>query len=82
MTAHSLHGKQASAGFIRMMTSALLDFTRSAPGVWELGQETMLVGGPLFVRKTLLCCKVDDALMMMMMMSFAPSHHQQLLSES
>ena len=43
MTTHSLHLKQATAGFIRMIMSTLLDFTRSAPGVWKLGQENHVV---------------------------------------
>ena len=47
MTAHSLHLKQVSAGLSRMMMSTLLDFTRSAPGVWKLGQENH-VGGTVF----------------------------------
>ena len=47
MTTHALHLKQVTAGLIRMIMSTLLDFTRSAPGVWKLGQEKH-VGGTFF----------------------------------
>ena len=44
MTTHALHLKQATAALIRMIMRTLLDFTRSAPGVWKLGQENYVVG--------------------------------------
>ena len=48
VTTHSLHLKQATAGLIRMMMmSTLLDFTKSARGVWKLGQDNH-VGGMFF----------------------------------
>ena len=56
MTTHSLHLKQATAGQTRMIISTLLNFTRSAPGVWKLGQENHVV---VFFFSRLRCIAVD-----------------------
>ena len=56
MTTHALHLNQATVGLIRMIMSTLLDFTRSAPGVWKLGQQNHVGGTFFFVRKTSLYC--------------------------
>ena len=66
MTTHSLHLKQATAGYVRMKISTLLNFTRSALGAWKVGQENH-VGGVFFSSQDF------DVLLWMRSVDFVPS---------